>query len=46
MADFRELFEEKLTNIQINTLLKELSDRSVYFDGKSRSRSAFWKIKE
>ncbi|NCU39801.1 hypothetical protein EOL99_02840 [Candidatus Falkowbacteria bacterium] len=47
VSDFAKLFEEKkLTNQQINRLLKELSDKDVYFEGPQRSKSAYWRIKE
>jgi ATP-dependent DNA helicase RecG len=46
VSDFKQLFQEKeLTNQQINRLLKELSDKGVYFEGPQRSKSAYWKIK-
>ena len=47
VSDFVKLFEgKKLTNQQINRLLKELSDKGVYFEGPQRSKSAYWRIKE
>lgn len=46
VSDFANLFEEKkLTNQQINKLLKELAGQGVYFKGLQRSKSAFWRIK-
>jgi ATP-dependent DNA helicase RecG len=45
MNDFRELFENKLSKKQINILLSELRDESeVFFDGKPRSASAYWRL--
>ncbi len=46
MTDFSKLFENKLNNNQIFTLLSELrSDDFVYFDGKQRSSKGFWRQK-
>lgn len=45
--DFRELFEHKLTNRQIDILLNELKkEEIIFFDGSQRSPSAYWKIKK
>lgn len=48
MTDFRDgLFEGKLDNQQINTLLGELrNENKIYFDGPQKSKSAFWKLKD
>lgn len=48
MKDFRDgLFQGKLTNNQILRLLKTLKvENKIYFDGKQRSPSAYWKIKK
>ncbi|MFH1192621.1 MAG: ATP-binding protein [bacterium] len=45
VSDFKELFENRLSNQKINILLNDLREMSlVYFDGKPKSRSAYWKI--
>jgi len=47
MKDFKDLFEAKLNNHQILKLLWILkAEDKIFFDGKQRSPSAFWKIKE
>jgi len=47
MIDFSELFENKLNRIQIQRLLSELRmDDAIFFDGKQRSKTSYWKIKE
>jgi len=46
ISDFKQLFKEReLNNKQINNLLKGLYSEGVYFDGRERSKSAFWKIR-
>ena len=45
--DFRELFEYKLTDRQIDILLNKLrKEEELFFDGKQRSPKAYWKIKK
>lgn len=48
MKDFRDgLFEGKLNNTQILRLLELLkTEHKIFFDGKQRSPSAYWRIKE
>lgn len=44
--DFKELFEQKLTDNQIYILLNELrEEKMIFFDGKRRELNAYWKIK-
>ncbi len=47
MGDFREgLFEGNLSSKKIQILLNLLRDENkIYFDGKQRSPSAYWRIK-
>ena len=48
MADFRDgLFQGKLKNPQILKLLKLLQEEGkIYFDGKQRSPSAYWRARD
>ncbi len=44
MKDFKNLFEDKISNTQIFILLDELrKDEIVHFEGKRRSPKGFWK---
>lgn len=48
MQDLRDvLFEGRLSNQQINSLLGELRDEGkVYFEGPQRSQKAYWKLND
>ena len=46
ISDFVKLFDNKLNRLQIQKLLSELrSSGLVFFDGKPRSQSSYWKLK-
>ena len=46
MSDFKKLFDSKLSNHQIFSLLDELrKEKSIYFEGKQRSPKGVWKVK-
>ncbi|MHB8279732.1 MAG: RNA-binding domain-containing protein [Candidatus Humimicrobiaceae bacterium] len=46
ISDFMKLFDNKLNRLQIQKLLSELrSSGLVFFDGKPRSQSSYWKLK-
>ena len=46
-SDLLELFDRSLTEHQLAALLKELKDDSkIYFDGKRRSHTGVWRVKE
>jgi ATP-dependent DNA helicase RecG len=46
ILDFMKLFDDKLNRLQIQKLLFELKNSGlIYFDGKPRSKSSYWKLK-